>query len=356
MNIRAKQLASLDVTRMDITTVLGFFMQIKGLIMANNALATALSTVWTAFTDALTAFDNAYAQTRKWMQTEDLKELDDARDTSLRGFINALKAMLATPNAEKAAAARRVQFVREKYSIDAADEYMKETSAISQMVQEMEAGSQADLALLGLDEWLADLKSKNEAFLAKMNERTDEQAGMQKGIVRDTRLQVEAAYRDVVKLLNAMAICEVPAGLDFNAPIDRLNAEIEHYRQILARKGGGSGSGSSSGSGSGSGSEGGSASSGSGSEGSVSGSGSEGSGSEGGSGSSGSGSEGSGSGSGSEGSGSGDSGSGSGSEGSGSGDSGSGSGSEGSGSGDSGSGSGSEGGGGGYDYSGDGME
>ena len=328
MNIRAKQLASLDVTRMDITTVLGFFMQIKGLIMANNALATALSTVWTAFTDALTAFDNAYAQARKWMQTEDLKELDDARDTSLRGFMNALKAMLATPNAEKASAARRVQFVREKYSIDAADEYMKETSAISQMVQEMEAGSQADLALLGLDEWLADLKSKNEAFLAKMNERTDEQAGMQKGIVRDTRLQVEAAYRDVVKLLNAMAICEVPAGLDFNAPIDRLNAEIEHYRQILARKGGGSGSGS----------EGGSASSGSGSEGS------------------GSGSEGSGSGSGSEGSGSGDSGSGSGSEGSGSGDSGSGSGSEGSGSGDSGGGSGSEGGGGGYDYSGDGME
>ena len=244
MNIRAKQLASLDVTRMDITTVLGFFMQIKGLILANNALATALSTVWTAFTDALTAFDNAYAQTRKWMQTEDLKELDDARDASLRGFMNALKAMLATPNAEKAAAAKRVQFVRGKYTLDAADEYMKETSAISQMVQEMEANCQADLALLGLDEWLADLKSKNEAFLAKMNERTEEQAGMQKGIVRDTRLQAEAAYRDVVKLLNAMAICEVPAGLDFNAPIDRLNAEIEHYRQILARKGVSSGSGS----------------------------------------------------------------------------------------------------------------
>ena len=91
---------------------------------------------------------------------------------------------------------------------------------------------------------LADLKAKNEAFLAKMNERTEEQSGMQKGIVRDTRLQAEAAYRDVVKLINAMAICEVPAGLDFNAPIDRLNAEIEHYKQIIARKGGGSGSSS----------------------------------------------------------------------------------------------------------------
>ena len=80
------------------------------------------------------------------------------------------------------------------------------------------------------------MQLKNEAFLAKMNERTEEQSGMQKGIVRDTRLQAEEAFRNLVKVINAMAICEYPAGLDFNAPIDRLNAEIEHYRQILARK------------------------------------------------------------------------------------------------------------------------
>ena len=249
MNVNAKQVNEIRSSRMDITTVLGFFTQIKSIIVANTALATALAAVWTAFLNALDAFDNAYAQTRKWLQTEELDTLDKARDGSLRGFLNAGKAQLASPNAEKAAAARRVQFVRDKYSLDAGDEYMKETTAIAQMVQEMEASCTADLALLGLDEWLADLKAKNEAFLAKMNERTEEQSGMQKGIVRDTRLQVEAAYRDVVKLINAMAICEIPAGLDFNAPIDRLNAEIEHYKQIIARKGGGSGSSSNGGNG-----------------------------------------------------------------------------------------------------------
>ena len=246
-------MTSIDVTRMDITTALGFFGQIKDIVTANTALATALDTVWTAFTAAYAAFDDAYAQARKWAQTEELTTLDTTRDQALSAFLNALKAMQSSPNAAKQQAAKYLMFIRDKYSLSASDEYMKETTAISQLVQEMEADAQATTALTttGLDDWLQDLKAKNEAFLAKMNERTEAQAGQQKGIVRDTRLAAEAAYKNVVKLINAMAICEIPAGLDFNAPIDRLNAEIEHYKQILARKGGSSsGGGSNSGGGS----------------------------------------------------------------------------------------------------------
>ena len=76
MNINAKQMTSIDVTRMDITTALGFFYQMRQLISANVALQTALSTVWTTFTAAYEAFDEAYAQTRKWAQTEEIEGLD----------------------------------------------------------------------------------------------------------------------------------------------------------------------------------------------------------------------------------------------------------------------------------------
>ena len=42
MNVNAKQVNSIDYHgRMDITTVLGFFTQIKSIIVANNTLATA---------------------------------------------------------------------------------------------------------------------------------------------------------------------------------------------------------------------------------------------------------------------------------------------------------------------------
>ena len=239
MNINAKQMTEIATSRMDITTVLGYFGQIKGIVNGNSALVGALGTVWTTFTQAENAFDEAYAQTRKWAQTEEIEGLDTSRDQALSAFNNALKAMTASPNAQKQAGAKLLMNIREKYTLNASDEYMKETTAIAQMIQEMEENVQADQALTatGLIDWFQDLKQKNQAFLQKMNERTAEQAGQQKGIVREKRLLAEAAYKNVVKLINAAAIMEVPEGLDWNSPIDRLNAEVEHYKNILARKG-----------------------------------------------------------------------------------------------------------------------
>jgi len=246
MDIYAKQIAGLDVHKMDITTALSFFTQIKGVIAPNMALQATLSGVWQTFVARLADYDTAYAQARKWAQTEDIDTLDKERDHSLAAFLSALKAMAASPNQTKRQAARLLTFIRDKYSIAASDEYMKETTVIQQMTHEMEATDESRAAIVaaGLDDWLEDLKQKNEAFLVKMNERTDAQAGLQKGIVREARLKVEAAYRNLVKAINALSIVQVPEGFDYATVIDRLNAEVEHYRQILARKGVVSGSSS----------------------------------------------------------------------------------------------------------------
>ena len=239
MNINAKQLTIFDIHRMDITTALGFFGQMQTKFESNGTLTAAMGNVWTDYTSARQAYDFAYAQARKWEQTEDIDNLDKLRDNAQSAFLNALKAMLASPNAAKAQAAKKLAFIRDKYSFNNTDEYMKQTTMVTQFIQEVESNADAMAALTttGLDDWFTDLKQKNEDFLAKMNERTEAQAGMEKGIVREKRLLCEAAYRNVVKLANAMSICEVPAGFDFTTAFNLLNAEIEHFRQILARKG-----------------------------------------------------------------------------------------------------------------------
>lgn len=239
MNINAKQLTIFDIHKMDITTALGFFGQMQTKFESNGTLTAAMGNVWTDYTSARQAYDFAYAQARKWEQTEDIFNLDKLRDNAQSAFLNALKAMLASPNAAKAQAAKKLAFIRDKYSFNNTDEYMKQTTMVAQFIQEVESNADAMAALTttGLDDWFTDLKQKNADFLAKMNERTEAQAGLEKGIVREKRLLCEAAYRNVVKLANAMAICEVPAGFDFTTAFNLLNAEIEHYRQILARKG-----------------------------------------------------------------------------------------------------------------------
>ena len=239
MNINAKQLTIFDIHKMDITTALGFFGQMQTKFESNGTLTAAMGNVWTDYTSARQGYDDAYAQARKWEQTEDIFNLDKLRDNAQSAFLNALKAMLASPNAAKAQAAKLLTFIRDKYSLDNSDEYMKQTTMTAQFIQEVESNADAMAALTttGLDDWFTDLKQKNEAFLAKMNERTEAQAGQEKGIVREKQLLCEAAYRNVVKLANAMSICEVPAGFDFTTAFNLLNAEIEHFRQILARKG-----------------------------------------------------------------------------------------------------------------------
>ena len=239
MNVNAKQLTTFDYTRMDITTALGFFGQMQTKFESNGTLTAAMGNVWTDYTSARQGYDDAYAQARKWEQTEDIDNLDKLRDNAQSAFLNALKAMLASPNAAKAQAAKKLAFIRDKYSFNNTDEYMKQTTMVAQFIQEVESNADAMAALTttGLDDWFTDLKQKNEAFLAKMNERTEAQAGQEKGIVREKQLLCEAAYRNVVKLANAMSICEVPAGFDFTTAFNLLNAEIEHFRQILARKG-----------------------------------------------------------------------------------------------------------------------
>ena len=73
--------------------------------------------------------------------------------------------------AQKQQGAKYLMFIREKYTLSTGDEYMKETTAIAQMIQEMEGDLQASQALsaTSLDDWFQDLKAKNEAFLQKMN-------------------------------------------------------------------------------------------------------------------------------------------------------------------------------------------
>ena len=48
-----------------------------------------MGNVWTTFTAARLAYDTSYAQIRKSAQTEDITNLDTARDQILSGYLNA---------------------------------------------------------------------------------------------------------------------------------------------------------------------------------------------------------------------------------------------------------------------------
>ena len=247
INLNAKQIASLDYTRLDNATLLSAVDLMSQHVQHSEVARQKLGTIADVFVGATTAYDVAYNPSQKALLTDVLKNLDDNRDKAQTAWHENILAGQRSPNEQKAMIARQLVQLYKDYKLEAADEYMKQTMNISQMIQAIEgnANIMAALPTMGLDDYLTDLKQKNEAFAAKMAERTAGTVGREKGVVAAARAEVEKRLRDLIRATNVVSIYEGDGGLD--TFIDTMNAEIEHFKDILARKGVSTGSSSNSG-------------------------------------------------------------------------------------------------------------
>ena len=242
----ALQWTSIALHAMDNATLLSFMHNVDEKGLAENAapMRTNLGDIWTPFHEAYLTYDRVFNPTRKSLETEDLKELDEARDNALGAYHEAVLGLQRNPNDSKRQAARLLNLNYDTYKPERSQEYMKETELIEQMTADLRASQQlaAAIQLLGLDDYLTDLEQKNQAFADMMKGRTASTEGQQKGAVADARADLEKKYQLLRQMLNVASIYE--GDTDYRPFLLAVNAEVEHYRQILARKGAGGGNSS----------------------------------------------------------------------------------------------------------------
>ena len=86
LDINAKQVPELNITHMDIATLLSYMNTVNTHGAADATLATKLGDIWTAFSQSATAYDLAYNPSQKNLMTDELAELDDFRDKALTAW------------------------------------------------------------------------------------------------------------------------------------------------------------------------------------------------------------------------------------------------------------------------------
>ena len=238
MNPNALQWASVHFQHMDNATLLSFCNNVDEKCQAENAaqMRTTMQ-FYTDFHAAYEQYDLVFNPARKSLDTEDLKRLDQARDSALGAYHEAVLGLQRNPNEAKKQAARLLNLNYDTYKPGASQEYMKETELILQMTTEIRGSQEltAAIQLLGLDDYLTDLEQKNAAFAELMKSRTASTEGQTKGAVADARADLEKKYQLLRQMLNVASIYEGDTA--YRAFILAVNAVIEHYRQILARKG-----------------------------------------------------------------------------------------------------------------------
>ena len=198
--------------------------------LPNEEPSGAQTAAVTTFKTNVNAFDDALKASATNPATVTVTATDDARDAAWGGANNYLAAMCAHPTAEVAANASEAKSLFDKYGDPTKLAQTEESGVLHNLLQDLEAFDSSKRTSLNLDVWIADLKAKEEAFLAAAAERTEADAARQVGIVKETRAAAEAAYRSLVDTVNALAM--INGDTNYATFIDHVNAMIERQKAI----------------------------------------------------------------------------------------------------------------------------
>ena len=232
-----KKITTINLTRLRVEEDFGFLKLV--LAETENLPAEETPSILTAavnsFETAFNAFDAALKASATNPATASATDADVERDQSWRGINAYVKAMCSHPTDDVASAATEAKSLFDKYGDPTSLAQTEESGVLHNLLQDLEAFDSAKRTSLALDVWIADLKTKEDAFLAAAARRTEADAARQVGIVKETRTAAESAYRSLVDTVNALAMINGDA--DYATFIDHVNAVIERQKGILkARK------------------------------------------------------------------------------------------------------------------------
>ena len=227
-----KKITTISLTSLRVEEDFGFLK----LVLAETAnlseeeIPSVQTAAVTAFETAFNAFDTALKASATNPATASATDADVERDQSWRGINAYVKAMCSHPTDDVASAATEAKSLFDKYGDPTSLAQTEESGVLHNLLQDLEAFDSAKRTSLALDVWIADLKAKEEAFLAAAAARTEADAARQVGIVKETRTAAEAAYRSLVDTVNALAMINGDA--DYATFIEHVNAVIERQKAI----------------------------------------------------------------------------------------------------------------------------
>lgn len=190
-----------------------------------------LTTSIATFKSAVDTFDNALKDSATVPSSAIAAEADTARDNAWRGANNYLKAMTAHPTETVRKTAAEVKTLFDKYGDPTALPQTEESGILHNLLQDLKAIDNGKLASIFFEAWLTNLDACEEAFLAAVSQRTEEEAARQVGIVKESRQAADTAYRSLTGLVNALAV--VNGDEVYSTFIDRVNVLIDRQKMVL---------------------------------------------------------------------------------------------------------------------------
>lgn len=194
--------------------------------------AEVVQPVLAAWKVSLDAFDAALKQSQKSLQTGAVEEVDRKVDRLYTALRKYMEAFCVHPTAQVAAEAVKVVAIFDKYGAITKLSYDQEYGALKNAMQDFNALSAEVRTLLALDPWLEAIAIAEAEFQNLRAAQTMDQSVYIAGLVKETRLAADAAYKKFADTINAFVIAFGEEDYkvfiqNANVMIDNLNANIK---------------------------------------------------------------------------------------------------------------------------------
>ena len=179
--------------------------------------------------------DQAYLVITKSDLTAPIEEADKARDNTFSGMNSALDFLKRLGTPEQQQAAERVIERVTYHKVNISDKYEDENEKLAQLIQDLKGGSlAADIATLNLTATVTLLEQQNQQVISLMKQRQTDRSTQESNAMAKARAATDAAFEDVVLVLNAFAITEFNGqSSPYDEIIRIINSDINYYSQYV---------------------------------------------------------------------------------------------------------------------------
>jgi len=208
-----------------------FYTEFRSLIEKEEAVRQKIASQFEAWLPLYEKEDAALKKITKSAITAQIQEADKARDEIYTGMVEMNAAALKHFSEEVRSAAARLKILFDTYGDVARKPLNEQTSAVYNILQELKGKYASDTAVVGIGGWISELETRNNAFAELMRERFDETAARIDTVLREARVELDAAYFAIRERLNALVVVEGEAV--YESFVRTFNAVIAKYAALV---------------------------------------------------------------------------------------------------------------------------
>ncbi|MCD7848850.1 MAG: DUF6261 family protein [Parabacteroides sp.] len=222
-------------TRLKVNELLAFGREIEAAIVEKDASTLKVTDAFTEYQTKLQALDDGIVIVAKSAAyTAEMNTAGAYRNNIHIGIIENIRTGMRHFKVDIKEAAARLQPLVSTYTGAQTRGFDDQTGFEYNFIQELESDKyKADITLLGLDEWVAELKKANEQCALLTSNRSKEKS--EKAVKSSTTINrpvFEKTYDALVEYLNALAL--VNGDTLCTELFSWWNARIDHYRVVIS--------------------------------------------------------------------------------------------------------------------------